>query len=98
MEFFDWSILGTFTGAVIAVTVLTQLTKSIPGVAKIPTQLWSYILAVAVLLGVQAFGEGMTISSASLAIINAALVSLAANGGYDAVDSIKNGLTTEKTE
>lgn len=96
MEFFDWSILGTFAGAVFAVAVLTQLTKSIPGVSKIPTQLWSYVLAVVVLIGAQAFGDGLNVSSAGLALINAALVSLAANGGYEAVERLKNGMTTKK--
>ena len=42
MEFFDWSILGTLAGAVAAVAVLTEITKNLPGVRKIPTQIWSY--------------------------------------------------------
>ena len=98
MEFFDWSVLGTFAGAVFAVTILTQLTKSIPGVVKIPTQLWSYILAIVVMIGAQTFGAGLTASTAALAVINAALVSLAANGGYAAVERLKNGMVNEKSE
>lgn len=92
MEFFSWSILGTFTGAVLAVTTLTQLTKEIPGIKKVPTQVWSYILAVVVLIGAQAFGgEGITWASTGLAVINAALVSLAANGGYEAINKFVIG-------
>lgn len=94
MEFFDWGMLRTFGGAVLAVAVLTQLSKEIPGIKKIPTQVWSYILALAVVLGAQAFGgEGLTVATAGLSVINAALVSLAANGGYEAIVHIKNGMT-----
>lgn len=96
MEFFDWAVLSTFGGAVVAVAVLTQLSKEIPGIKKLPTQLWSYILALAVVLGAQAFGgEGLTWAAAGLAVINAAMVSLAANGGYEAITHIKNSVANK---
>ena len=41
MDFFDWSMLGTYAGAVMAVGVLTQVTKGIKFVELIPTQIWS---------------------------------------------------------
>ena len=91
MEFFDWSILGTYAGAMLAVTILTELTKSIPGIKKVPTQLWSYILAFIVLVGSQAVAGTLEWASVGLAAINAALVSLAANGGYDALDRVVSG-------
>lgn len=94
MEFFDWSILGTLAGAVAAVAVLTEITKSLPGISKIPTQIWSYVLALVVLICAQAFTAGLTASSAVLALVNAAMVSLAANGGYDLLDRLKNGQKT----
>lgn len=89
MEFFDWSMLGTGAGAAFAVAILTQLTKNIKGIRAIPTQLWSYILAVAVLMASMLFTEGFTAAGAGLAVVNAALVSLAANGGYAAVQRVK---------
>lgn len=96
MEFFDWTVLSTFGGAVVAVAVLTQLSKEIPGVKLIPTQLWSYILALAVVIGAQAFGGGgLTWASAGLSVINAAMVSLAANGGYEAISHIKNSVANK---
>ena len=95
MEFFDWSMLGTFAGAMFAVSILTQLTKSIPGIAKIPTQFWSYILALVVLIGSQAVAGTLDWASVGLAAINSALVSLAANGGYEAVERLKNGMISE---
>ena len=86
LTFFDLGVLGRMTGAVAAVGVLTQLTKSIPGIAKIPTQIWSYILAAVVLLLALIFGENaVTAEGVVLEIINAAVVSLAANGGYEAI-------------
>lgn len=94
MEFFDWSILGTLAGAVAAVAVLTEITKSLPGTSKIPTQIWSYVLALIVLICAQAFTAGLKASSAVLALVNAAMVSLAANGGYDLLDRLKNGQKT----
>lgn len=85
MEFFDWSILGTLAGAVAAVAIITEITKGLPVIRKIPTQVWSYALALAVLICAQAFTGGITASGAALAVVNAAMVSLAANGGYAAL-------------
>ena len=86
LTFFDWSMLGSMSGAVLAVAILTQLTKSIPGIAKIPTQIWSYLLSAVVLVLALVFGETeVTANGVVLALINAAVVSLAANGGYEAV-------------
>ena len=50
MEFFEWSYLGTYAGAMLATAVLTQLTKELKGISRIPTQLWSYVLALVTLL------------------------------------------------
>ena len=90
MEFFDWSLLGSYAGAALAVAVLTQITKGIPGIVRIPTQLWSYVALI--------FGPGFSASGAVLALFNAALVSLAANGGYAAVERVKAGLESGKEQ
>lgn len=92
MEFFDWNILGSFAGAALAVAVLTQLTKEIPFVSRIPTQLWSYLLALVTLVLAQVFGAGFRADGLALALFNAALVSLSANGGYAAVNRLKEEL------
>lgn len=84
-EFFDWNLLGSYAGAAAAVGVLTQISKEIPGVKAIPTRLWSYLLSLATLLLHLLFTQGFTLPGAALAAFNAALVSLAANGGYDAL-------------
>lgn len=86
MAFFTWEALGTAAGAALAVGVLTQVTKSIPGIVKIPTQIWSYVLAAVILVLALVFGETeVTASGVVLALLNAAVVSLAANGGYEAM-------------
>lgn len=93
MEFFTWEMLGTAAGSALAVGVLTQITKDVPFIKTIPTQVWSYILSLVVLLLAQVFGPGLTAESGVLAVFNAAIVSLASNGGFDAIKRI-----TEKDE
>lgn len=88
MEFFDWNMLATYAGAAMAVGILTQLTKGIVQIEKIPTQIWSYVLSLVVLVLAQVFGDGISLQSAVLAVFNAAIVSLGANGGYDALNRV----------
>ena len=95
MEYLDWNMLGSFAGAASAVGLITQITKNIPGIVKLPTQLWSYILALVVLLLAQAFTVGLTLSGAVISLFNAALVSLSANGGYQALSKMKDSFTAE---
>ena len=83
MEFVTWELLGSYAGAMAMVGVITQLTKNLKFISKIPTQLWSYILAVVVMLCANAFLGQLTLSNGILVIFNAALVSLGANGGYE---------------
>ena len=88
MEFFDWTALRTYAGSVAAVGILTQITKNIPGIVKIPTQVWSYILSLIIMLLATYFGGELTLSSGVLAVVNAAIVSLAANGGFEAISKV----------
>lgn len=85
MEFVTWELLGTYAGAMAMVGVITQMTKNVKFVSKIPTQVWSYILAIVVMLCASLFQGNLTLSNAVLTIFNAALVSLGANGGYEGV-------------
>ena len=89
MEFFDWSMLDTFAGASMAVAYIVELTKTLPGIQRIPTQLWSYLVALVTLLLAMTFNYGFSIDAVGLAVYNAVLVSLAANGGYEAVKRVK---------
>jgi len=85
MEFFDWNTLGSHAGAVCAVGVITQITKNLPLIRRIPTQLYSYLIALAVLSLALIFGPGANASELTLTLFNAALVSLSANGGHEAL-------------
>ena len=68
-EFFTWTTLATYAGATAAVGLITQLFKGVGFIDKIPTRITSYAIALVVLL----------------CVINAVVVSLAANGAYDAL-------------
>ena len=98
MEFFDWNMLESFAGAALAVSVLTQLTKSAPLIRRMPTQLWSYLLALGTLVLAQVFGEGFETGGAVLSLFNAALVSLVANGGYAMLLRMKEGLKLQAAQ
>ena len=85
MEFVTWEILGTYAGAMAMVGVITQMTKNVTVISKIPTQIWSYVLAVVVMYCANFFLGQLTAGNAILILFNAGLVSLGANGGYDGV-------------
>lgn len=91
MEFVTWELLGTYAGAMAMVGVITQLTKNAKCISKIPTQLWSYILTVAVMLCTNLFLGQLTLSNAVLTLFNAVLVSLGANGGYEGLMRVFSG-------
>lgn len=98
-EFFSWDLLGTYAGAVTAVTLLVQFTKGLPFIEKLPTQVWSYMLALATLLIALPFSAaGWTWEGAALALFNALVVALAANGAYEAVSSLPARIAAKPTE
>lgn len=83
-EFVTWATLGTYAGAVMMVTIITQFLKQTP-LKNINTQLLSYVIAVLILIGAEAFnGATVTVQGVILCLLNAVIVSLAANGTYDA--------------
>ena len=96
MEFFEWSMLGSYAGAIMAVSVITEIIKDIPGIKKIPTQLMSYVLAFIVLICAMFFSGNFSVQGAALAVFNAALVSLGANGGYEAIQRVKKATATKQ--
>lgn len=83
-EFVTWTTLGTYAGAVMMVTIITQFLKQTP-LAKLNAQLLAYIVAVAILIGAEAFnGSAVTVQGVILCLLNSVIVALAANGTYDA--------------
>lgn len=88
-EFFTWAILATYAGATLATTLVTQLLKSVGFLDRIPTRIFSYVVALIILLAATFFTGALTWDAAALCVVNAVVVSLAANGAFDAV-SMKN--------
>ena len=83
-NFFDWTMLGSFAGAAAATGIVTQAVKGI--FQKIPTQIVSYVIAAAILaLATAATGTASNWTGWALVPLNAVVVSLSANGGFDAV-------------
>ena len=93
-EFVNWNTLATYGGALAMVLLLTQYTKGIiDKYKKIPTQLWSYILSLIVLLCAYAFTSGLNWDTAFQAIFNAVIISVASNGGHAAIKKITDSGT-----
>ena len=92
-QFLTWEMLGTYSGTLGMVLILTQLTKQLPGIARIPTQLYSYLVALAVMAVTAVFGGRTGPGDFILLIFNAAVVALSANGGYDALVRAVRGKT-----
>lgn len=87
-EFVNWATLCTYGGALAMVVVLTQFTKDLSFTKKIPTRFLSYGFALMVLLVAHAFTGGLSINVIAQALFNAVIVSIAANGGFEAVNNI----------
>lgn len=87
-NFFDWGMLGTFAGAAAATGIVTQAVKGI--FQKIPTQIVSYVIAVVILgLATAATGGASDWTGWALVPLNAVVVSLSANGGFEAIKRVK---------
>lgn len=84
-EFFTWTMLATYAGAVMATTLITQLFKGVGFISKIPTQIFSYGVALVILLAATFFGGQWAWPDAALCLLNAVVVSLASNGAYEAM-------------
>ena len=88
-EFFTWAMLATFAGATAATAIVTQFLKDIKFLTDFPTQLLSYIVALVVLviatLATIGFGDWQTFAIIPL---NAVVVSLASNGGFEAIQKL----------
>ena len=95
--FFTWDYLLSFAGCVIGTGLLTEFTK--PLLKKVPTQWVSYVFALLILMvGQIATHQLNSWEAAALNVINAVVVSLSANGGYDLINRIFGQKTDADTE
>ena len=79
-EFFTWNSLLTSSGATVATSVVTQLIKEAPLLKKIPTRLLSFGIALCILMLALIFDKSLSLGTAAISVINAAVVALAASG------------------
>lgn len=92
MQFVNWSMLATYAGALAMVMIITQFTKGLKLIEKMPTQVWSYVVALAILYPAYFFTGQLTMETAALILFNGIIVALAANGGYDALNKALGNL------
>ncbi len=97
-DFFTWGMLASFSGATIAVAVLTQFFKGLFDKLPfhVPTRAVSYVFSLTVLLLSSYFTSKGGVGTYILCFINAALVSLTSNGAYDLVRSVLPGGYNDK--
>lgn len=85
--FFTWDYLLTFAGCVLATGLVTQALKQ--WLKNAPAQLISYVVALLIMtVGQLATGQLKTWDMIALNLVNAVVVSLSSNGGYDAVATL----------
>ena len=92
MEFFNWTTLATYAGALSAVMIITQFTKGLQFIEKIPTQIWSYVISLVVLYPAYFFTGQLDLSAAAIIPFNAVILSLASNGGFSAAKRIADAV------
>ena len=85
-SFFTWTDLMTYGGAVMAVLIITEFTKDLPGIRKIPTRIWAYLVALVLLVPAAVFtADTIRAEDVLLCLVNAVLVDMAAVGSFHSV-------------
>lgn len=81
---FTWQYIATIAGATAATLLIVQLLKlPLDKIWKIPTRIWVYIIALALMLAATTFTSGLDLQTALLTAVNAVIVALAAMGAYE---------------
>jgi hypothetical protein len=87
-DFLTWQILATMSGAVVAVTLLTEFIKWVTGKTVITgtkAKICSYVSAIVVLVLANFFTQTLTLEVLTIIPFNAIIVTLSANGLYRTV-------------
>lgn len=98
-NFLSDDFLSTFAGSIIAVELIVAVTKELPFIKKVPTKIYTAILAFIHLLIINANNGTLNtkISCIYCIFINAIVIAVLLCGGYDIafgrldIASIKNG-------
>lgn len=84
-EYFTWELIATYTGAILAVAMITQFIKGLRFIRKIPTRVTAYVVAVVIMIAALFFTGTFTWPAFAITFVNAIVVALAANGTHDAL-------------
>lgn len=99
-EFFTVKSILTYSGSAAATGVLTQIIK--PLLSKLPFKISqrfvSYVLALIIMLTATALSGSKELSAYFLCTVNAALISLSSNGGYDLIKNLINDNNDEEED
>lgn len=84
-NFVTLDYLGTFAGMVAVVVLITQFTKDLVDKisGKLSTKYLVFIYSMIVLVGYQVMTKTFAVSQLLLTIINAMLLTMTAQGGYE---------------
>ena len=85
-QFLTWGDLVTYGGAVMAVLIITEFTKDLPGIRMIPTRIWAYLVALVLLVPAAVFtADTIRAEDVLLCLVNGVLVAMAAVGSFHSV-------------
>ncbi len=89
-SFFTWEQLATYGGATVATMLFVQFTKELPGVKKLPTRLWAFIVAAVLMILATVFtAPEITPAVILITVVNAVIVAMASCGEYDTLQSLR---------
>ena len=88
-SFFTWEQLATYGGATVATMLFVQFTKELPGIVKIPTRLWAFIVAAVLMILATVFTSEVTPAVILITIVNAVIVAMASCGEYDTLHNLR---------
>ena len=85
-RFLTWGDLATYGGAVMGVLIITEFTKDLPGIRRIPTRLWAYLVALVLLTAAAVFtADTIRAQDILLCLVNGVIVAMAAVGSFHAI-------------
>lgn len=82
-EFLTWDVLLTYGGCVAGTVLVTEWLKKI--FSKVPTQIVSFVISVLILVVGHIATATFELGQIPLYLVNSIVVSLASNGGFDAL-------------
>lgn len=86
-DFLTESFVSTFTGTLISIELIVFVTKELPIIKKIPTRIYTFILAIAHLIIVKASAATLQldVQNGYILVLNAMVITVILCGGYDTI-------------